>query len=139
MEEMWRESLSNERASRESRTTILLVDDNAATRTFVRVTLEAFGYTIVEAVDADEALEKFREHRDAIGLLLLDVIMPKKNGGILYEEISRIEPDIKVLFMSGYTRDFIVKRGILDGDTYVLPKPFLPRDLLDRVRDSLGD
>ncbi len=78
--------------------------------------LENAGYCIIEAVDGQDALDKLMEHRAEVDILATDVVMPKIDGKTLYEEIRKIRPDMKALFMSGYTKDIIVERGILDDE-----------------------
>jgi two-component SAPR family response regulator len=77
------------------------------------------------------------KYRDKIELLLLDVIMPKKNGKEAYEEIRKVKPGIKVLFMSGYTADLINRRGMLDDGLNFIPKPVSANTLLRKIREVL--
>ena len=117
--------------------TILLAEDDAAVLELHRMILEEGGYKVIEAVDGQDALDKFTEHRTEVDILATDVIMPKINGKSLYEEIRKIRPDIKVLFMSGYTKDIIVERGILDDEFSVITKPVTSYELLKKVREIL--
>ena len=87
--------------------TILVAEDDEAVRNLTSSMLEQFGYTVIQAVDGEAAVNKFMENRDKVKLLLLDVIMPKKNGKEVYEKIRIFEPDIKALFLSGYTADIM--------------------------------
>jgi CheY-like chemotaxis protein len=116
---------------------VLVAEDDSNLRSLVRSVLEEFGYTVVEAVDGDDALAKIRENRDEIKLLLLDVIMPKKNGKDVYEEAKKIIPGIRALFTSGYTADMICKKGILDDGVNFISKPVSPTELLKKVREVL--
>lgn len=117
--------------------TVLLAEDDAAVRELHRMMLEDAGYTVIKAVDGEDALKKFMERRTEVDILATDVIMPKVNGKALYEEIRKIRPDMKVLFMSGYTKDIIVERGILDEEFSVLTKPITPHKLLRKIREIL--
>ena len=103
-------------------------------RKLTKVVLEEFGYTVIEAEDGETAVRKFSENRDRIGFLILDVIMPKKNGKEVYEEAQKIRPDIKALFTSGYTANIIHKKGILDEGLHFISKPITPKELLEKVR-----
>ena len=114
--------------------TILVAEDDAGVRKLTKVVLEEFGYTVIEAEDGETAVRKFSENRDRIGFLILDVIMPKKNGKEVYEEAQKIRPDIKALFTSGYTANIIHKKGILDEGLHFISKPITPKELLEKVR-----
>lgn len=116
--------------------TILVAEDDAGVRIFMKTTLEAFGYRIIEAVDGADAVNKFRENRDSVHLLLFDLIMPRENGKDAYEDIRGIRPDIKVIFASGYAADIIQKFGIEEGVEFI-SKPVSPNELLRKVREAL--
>jgi two-component system, cell cycle sensor histidine kinase and response regulator CckA len=117
--------------------TILLAEDDMAVRELHKMILEEAGYGIVEAVDGQDALDKFMERMAEVDIVVTDVIMPKIDGKSLYEEIRKIRPDMKVLFMSGYTKDIIVKRGILEDEFSYISKPVKSFELLKKVRDVL--
>jgi PAS domain S-box-containing protein len=117
--------------------TLLLAEDDTEVREFTKYILEESGYTVIESRDGDDAVDKFMENKGEIQLLLLDVIMPGKNGKEVYHEISRENPDVKVLFMSGYTANIIHKKGILDDGLDVILKPVSPRKLLQKIREVL--
>ncbi|MGE5750638.1 MAG: PAS domain S-box protein, partial [Nitrospirota bacterium] len=116
------------------RETILVAEDDEAIRWLAKDMLEEFGYTVIMAVNGEDALNKFGENRDKIQLLLLDVIMPKKNGKETYEEIKRMNPEIKAIFLSGHAADLHHKKGILEEGLNVIIKPFAVTALLDKVR-----
>ena len=116
---------------------ILLAEDNETTRVLGREILEEFGYSVVEAVDGEDALEKFREQGGRISLVILDVIMPKMNGREVYDAIRGIAPDTRVLFCSGYARDVVVSQGGLEEGMNYLAKPFTPKELLMKIREVL--
>lgn len=117
--------------------TILLAEDDETVRELIKNILKESGYKMIEAVDGEDALERFAENRDSIQLILLDVIMPKKSGKEIYEIIKAIKPDIKALFMSGYTADIIHKKGMLDVGIDFIQKPLSPDELLRKVREVL--
>ncbi len=117
--------------------TVLLAEDDATIRTLTKELLADFGYTVIEAADGEEAVSKFKANRDRIKLLLLDVIMPKKSGKAACEEIRRLSPDIKTLFISGYARDFMQNRGVLENGIEFMQKPVTPTVLLNKIRAIL--
>ncbi|HMK49792.1 MAG TPA: ATP-binding protein, partial [Thermodesulfovibrionales bacterium] len=120
--------------------TILLVEDEPEVRQFTKKLLEEYGYKVIEAVDGEDAVKKFRLYRDKIDLLLLDAIMPGKNGREAYNDIRNMKTDIKAIFLSGYPGDTIQKRGILDEGFNLIMKPVSPTRLLKKIRDVLdGD
>jgi PAS domain S-box-containing protein len=118
--------------------TILVADDDASLRELSEKFLVMFGYTIITAVDGLDALAKFRENRDKIDLVILDVIMPKMNGKDAFDEMRKINSDVKAIFISGYTGEIIHKRGILDQTLVFVSKPLNLRKLLIKVREVLG-
>ncbi len=117
--------------------TVLVAEDDAEVRKLIKSILDGFGYAVIEAVDGEDAINKFMENKDRIQLLLLDVIMPKKSGKVVYEEIRQIRPDIKTLFASGYAMDIIQKIGILEEGLNFVLKPLSPKELLRKVREVL--
>ena len=116
--------------------TILIAEDDPVVRNLTRLVLHEFGYSVIEAVDGEDAVSKFKDNQDRIKLLLLDVIMPKKNGKEVYEEIKVMRPDIKTIFVSGYAMDLMQDKGVPDGSAF-LQKPVQMRDLLIKIRDVL--
>jgi PAS domain S-box-containing protein len=117
--------------------TILVAEDDASLRKLSSIVLESFGYTVITAMDGEDAITKFMENRDKIQLVVLDMIMPMKSGKEVYEEIRRICPDVKALFASGYTMDIITKKELQDKGMDFIPKPVAPKDLLKKVREAL--
>ena len=117
--------------------TILLVEDEAALRALTRRLLEKHGYTVLEAGTADAALALARAHVGPIHLLLADVVLPGASGPTLAGELLSRRADLKVLFMSGYTEDAIVHRGVLAPNTAFINKPFSGDNLAAKVRDVL--
>jgi hypothetical protein len=118
--------------------TILVAEDDPAVLKLTRTVLSRFGYTVIEAADGEEAVRRFLEHQDRIGLLILDVVMPKMNGKEVYEEIRRLAGPRRVLFTSGYTADIINQKGVLDEGLDFMAKPVDPATLLARVREALA-
>jgi PAS domain S-box-containing protein len=123
--------------SMEGTETILIAEDDSDVRKLTEDVLKRFGYTVIEAVDGEDAIRAFKENKEKIQLLLLDVIMPKKNGKEAYDEMKKIRPDIKVLFISGYTANIIHKRGMLEVGLDFILKPVSPTELLRKVREVL--
>jgi CheY-like chemotaxis protein len=121
----------------EGRETILIAEDDVTIRQLTRTMLGEFGYTVIEAADGEEAVNKFREHRDAIKLVILDVVMPKMNGKEAHDEIIAIKPDVKTLYISGYSADVIRSKGITEESQNIILKPVSPMDLLRTVRRVL--
>ena len=117
--------------------TVLLAEDDQVVRNLTKMVLENFGYRVIEAVDGEDAVNKFNEQSAAVDLLVFDIIMPKKNGKDAYLEIKQKRPDIKVLFTSGYTADIIHQKGILDPDMVFILKPISPTMFLEKVREVL--
>jgi CheY-like chemotaxis protein len=117
--------------------TILLAEDDEQVRVLTASLLEKFGYTVITAHDGKDALVQFHAHRDAIQLVLLDVIMPGMNGREACKEMRESAPGLKVLFTSGYSAD-IFQLGELDElDFAFISKPALPAELLRKIRQFL--
>jgi CheY-like chemotaxis protein len=118
--------------------TVLVAEDDDATRALIQTLFTDHGYRVITASDGEEALARLRERPDEIGLLLLDVIMPKRNGRDVLEAARKLRPDIPVLFMSGYTADIIQQKALLQEHVRLVAKPFTPDELLRAARDVLG-
>jgi CheY-like chemotaxis protein len=118
--------------------TVLLVEDEDMVRKSVARMLAAAGYSVLAAGSADEALKLVVEHGASINLLLSDVVMPGLSGRELWDRIRETLP-IRVLFMSGYTDDAIVRHGILEGSVPFINKPFNSQSLLNKVREVLDN
>ena len=116
---------------------ILVVDDEAPVRTVVRLMLERLGYRVLEAENGAEALGIIETSMDRIDLILTDLVMPELNGGDLGESVKASEPPWRVLYMSGYTGDEIMRRGFAQNDMALLKKPFTPDVLARAVREAL--
>ena len=116
--------------------TILLAEDNEGVRQFLEEILCLHGYTVIVAPDGEAAVDLFGRHEE-IALLILDSVMPRKNGRQVYDEITRIKPGAKVLFISGYTRDVVLDKGVQEKEFAFISKPLSAEDLLRKVREVL--
>ena len=117
--------------------TILLVEDEEIVRSLVCEILTSNGYHILEAAGGKAALAVCDTHPEPIHMLLTDVVMPKMSGRELRDQVIKLHPDIKVLFMSGYTDDAIAHRGVFDSHNEFIEKPFTPDSLARKVREVL--
>jgi PAS domain S-box-containing protein len=116
---------------------VLVVEDEIGVRMLVCETLKSKGYKVLEADGALQALEMAKQHTKPIHLLLTDVVMPEVGGKELANRLSTLHPETKVLYMSGYTDDAIVRHGILTGSMAFLQKPFTPNALVQKIREVL--
>jgi two-component system cell cycle sensor histidine kinase/response regulator CckA len=117
--------------------TILVVEDDLTVQALTRRLLQRQGYTVIVASDGAEALECVAAAGDEIALVLTDVVMPAMSGGELAATLAMSHPDLVVMFVSGYTNDVIVRRGLLDASVSFLQKPFTATSLARAVRDAL--
>jgi PAS domain S-box-containing protein len=117
--------------------TILLVEDEPAILEMSTIMLERLGYTVLAAGTPGEAIRLAQEHPGRIDLLLTDVIMPEMNGRDLAKNLLSIYPDIRRLFMSGYTASVIAHHGVLDQGVHFIHKPFSMKDLGEKLREAL--
>lgn len=116
---------------------VLLAEDDPAVRKLIKEVLLKYGYTVMEAEDGEDAVRIFTENKDKIDILLLDIIMPKMKGTEAYEEITKIRPELKVLFMSGYTEEVIYRNGVLDKGLSFISKPVSPNEILIKIREVI--
>jgi CheY-like chemotaxis protein len=119
------------------RETVLLVEDARRVREVVREILETSGYEVLEARQGAEALKISSRHRGPIHLMVTDVVMPQMSGRELAQRLAPLRPDMRVLYMSGYTDDAIVRHGVLEAGIAFIPKPFTPDALIAKVRQVL--
>ena len=119
--------------------TILLVEDQEQVRAVAHEILRRNGYHVIVAQTAGEALLLCEKHPDTIHMLLTDVVMPQMSGAELAKRLALIRPEMKVLCMSGYTDDSIVRHGVLQSGIAFLQKPFTPTSLTRKVRDVLNE
>jgi PAS domain S-box-containing protein len=117
--------------------TILLVEDEDGVRRLLRRTLEEVGYQVFEASSGEKALELAAAHSGTIQLLITDTVMPGMGGRALAEQLTAIDPRIKVIYISGYTDDAVVRHGVLHEVVNFLQKPFAPSTLAHKVREVL--
>ena len=117
--------------------TVLLVEDEAEVRHFAREVLERAGYTVLEATSVDDAILISERHLGLINVLLTDVVMPGMSGRALGEIIATSRPEAKVLYMSGYTDDAMIRHGVLQAGIQFLEKPFTPQALAVKLREVL--
>jgi two-component system, cell cycle sensor histidine kinase and response regulator CckA len=117
--------------------TILLVEDEDGVRSLVRQMLRRGGYTLLEARNGEEALELYGKHEGPIQLLLTDVVMPRLSGRELAKKMGALHPDMKVLFMSGFTDSTLLRHDVISGEVECLIKPFAGETLVQKVREVL--
>ena len=119
------------------RETVLLVEDEEHLRGLALRILQGSGYTVLTAIDGADALRQAKDYSGPIHLVLSDVVMPGISGRVLSEQLAAVRPNLRVLFMSGYTDDDVMRRGILDRRAAFLEKPFTPDQLMSKVRQVL--
>jgi CheY-like chemotaxis protein len=117
--------------------TVLLAEDEAMVRGLIREALRRKGYTVLEAANGADALQMCEQQAGPIHLLLTDVVMPGMGGRALAERAARLRPGLKLLYMSGYTDDAVVRHGVLQAEAAFVQKPFRLDDLLRKVREVL--
>jgi two-component system sensor histidine kinase EvgS len=117
--------------------TVLLVEDEVSLLALARRILTELGYAVLEAATPGQALALAREHAGSIDLLLTDVVMPEMNGRELAGQLQGTFPELKVLYMSGYTANVIAHHGVLETGVHFIPKPFTKRELAGKVREVL--
>ncbi len=117
--------------------TILVLEDDPDVRRMMASILSGQGYTMLEAANGNDALRVFHEYGDRIGLVILDVVMPGKNGKEVFDEIARTAPGVKAIFMSGYTGDVVIGKGVQRNSVDFLEKPLSSAKLLVKVREVL--
>ncbi len=117
--------------------TLLLAEDETALRNMTERVLTQAGYRVIAAANAREALELMSVHSQSIALVITDVVMPGGNGRLLAEELRKTKPDLKVLYVSGYTDDAVLQRGVQLEEVAFLQKPYTPQSLAKKVREVL--
>jgi len=117
--------------------TILIVEDEPDLRELTRIFLEGYGYTVLEASSAEEALQVAEKFSEPINLLLTDVIMPGMSGRQLAEKVLGQRPQTKIVYMTGYTDDMVVQHKVLEPGVKLLQKPFGKVALAQKVRSTL--
>ncbi|MBN2060413.1 MAG: response regulator [Deltaproteobacteria bacterium] len=119
--------------------TVLVVEDEISVLKLVDRILDGLGYKVLIAGTAEEAMGLAEKHSGEIHLMITDVIMPESNGRDLAEQVKALHPDIKTLFMSGFTADMITRQGVLEEGVHFIQKPFSTADLAVKVRDMLDN
>ena len=117
--------------------TILLAEDEAAVRNLARRVLEKHGYKLLLAATGRDGVQLATQHAGPIDLLVTDVVMPEMGGRELAQRLAALQPGLKVLYLSGYTDDMIVRHGVLEAGVAFLQKPFTPDTLLRKIREVL--
>ncbi len=119
--------------------TVLLVEDEEAVRSFAARALRMRGYTVIEASGGEIALDAVRSHQGTIDLLVTDVVMPNMDGPTLVRAASRLRPEMRIIFMSGYAEDAFRKSEDRDENMHFLPKPFGLKQLVSKVKEDLSE
>ena len=117
--------------------TILLVEDEEALLKLAELLLKKLGYTVLAAATPEQAIRLVQEYAGSIHLLMTDVVMPEMSGRDLWQRLSALRPDLKCLFMSGYTADIITHHGVLEAGVHFLQKPFQVQVLAAKLREAL--
>ena len=119
--------------------TVLLVEDDGSILKLGKRILEGLGYVVLSTNSPREAIKLAEEHAGEVNLLITDVVMPEMNGRELSEQLQSLYPNLKILFMSGYTADVIAHRGVLEDGVCFISKPFSKKDMAVKVRDVLDN
>lgn len=117
---------------------ILLVEDQQEVRAMTSRMLRQLGYDVVESSNGEDALVRAATSVPPIDLVLTDVVMPEMGGRALVDRLRQLKPNLPAVYMSGYTEDAIVRHGVLEGDTVLIPKPFNLETLVLKLRQVLG-
>lgn len=117
--------------------TILVVDDEPEVRKLVSAMVSQFGYTVMTADSGEHAIILYRNHKGPIDLLITDVIAPGMSGPMLADKLTELQPDLKVLYISGYDNTHVVQKYVVEKGHALLTKPFTVEDMKDKVRGML--
>ena len=118
--------------------TILLVEDDEGVRNLASYYLQASGYTVLGAADGRAAIHLFDKQAKTIDLLVTDVVMPFMSGRALADQLVAKRPELRVLYLSGYTNDAVLRHGVSHDQAHFLQKPFSPENLTRKVRETLN-
>ena len=135
--ELFRETGKDNAISKTGIETVLVAEDDDALRCMLRTVLNKHGYHVVEALDGQEAIDKFIENKENIHLIVSDLLMPKKNGNEVFTEIQKIKPDIKAIILSGQDDNMMRSNIIPRKEVSLMQKPVYPKDLLLKIREVL--
>ena len=116
----------------------MAVEDEPEVRTYTVAALKAYGYRVLTAEDAESALRLVERAGNGIDLVLTDLVMPRMSGRDLAARLAQLRPSLKVLYMSGYSSDIVVRHGMLEDGIVLVEKPFSPEQLAQKVREVLG-
>lgn len=117
--------------------TVLIVEDEIAILNLSKKMLEILGYRVLDAINPNQALSLAEKQDNTIDLLMTDVVMPEMNGKDLADQLQKRHPELKVLFMSGYTANVIARHGVLDAGVHFIQKPFSMEELAEKMRQIL--
>jgi two-component system, cell cycle sensor histidine kinase and response regulator CckA len=123
--------------SHQARKTVLVVDDEPEIRKLVGAMVTQFGYTVLTADSGDHALTVYKNHKSPIELLITDVVAPGMSGPMLADKLSAIQPDLKVLYISGYDNTHVVQKYVVEKGHALLAKPFTMGDLQAKMEELL--
>jgi CheY-like chemotaxis protein len=132
-----RKSNPNIRMAPQGKETILLVEDEEAVRNIAKLTLQSFNYNVLVAGNGKEAIQLCESMTQPIDLLITDVVMPEMGGRQVAERLAECRPGLKILYISGYTDDAVVRHGVFRSEVAFLQKPFTPTALATKVRQVL--
>jgi two-component system, cell cycle sensor histidine kinase and response regulator CckA len=124
--------------SAEEKMTILVVDDEPEIRKLVGAMVGQFGYHVLTADSGEHALTLYKNHKAPIDLLITDVVAPGMSGPMLADKLTALQPDLKVLYISGYDNTHVVQKYVVERGHALLAKPFSVKDLGDKVRALLN-
>ncbi len=119
--------------------TILIAEDERLVRTFLQDIIKSYGYNVITAENGDDAITKFEENNEQVDLVILDVIMPLKNGKEVFQHIRQKKPSVKAIFLSGYTQDILTSKGIYEEGLQFISKPPDIQELMEKIRSSLNN
>jgi CheY-like chemotaxis protein len=117
--------------------TVLLVEDESSVRRLVRIILDTLGYRVIEASSGAQALQVAATEPEVIDILVTDVVMPGMGGRELAVQLTRVRPNLRVLYMSGYTDDTVQRNGVLEAEVAFVAKPFNAESLALTLRETL--
>ncbi|TAN41873.1 MAG: response regulator [Nitrospirae bacterium] len=132
------EEVNNDDIDLSGSETILVAEDEGAVRAFLKDSIERFGYKVILANDGEDAIKKYLQYKDSIDLILLDVVMPRKNGKEVYNTIKKEDSGAKIIFMSGYTQNILTSKGVYAEELEFIPKPLEIKRLMIKIRLMLN-